>query len=181
MKLLYVASGENDNIKKAYITKENYRKVKNFISHPDFVPKTYFKDYVKFAPYANKALILDLKCHLKDCIDEMIAEKLIEKNSAGQLFNDIEKDPMEFGNNIHKKANISKDKIEKLRPFYEKIFFKLLEIKMDFFSRPNLTMDNDIALVELEKHFEFCKGVLPPCLLENDEKQFDNSFIRKSI
>ena len=180
MKRLYVASGQNNNIKKAYVTKENYRKVKNVILHPDYVPRSYFKDYVKFA-YANKTLILDLKCYLKNYIDKLIGKKLIEKNSARQLFNEIENDPIEFGNNINKKVNISNEEKEKLRPFYKNITLKLSDIQLEFFKKENFFIDNDIALVELEEPFEFGKGILPSCLLENDKNEFDNSFIRKSI
>ena len=89
IKYLYAASGQNDNIEKAYVTKENYRKVKNFILHPDFEKAN-----------ANRELILELKCYLKDYIDELIANNPIEKNSTEQLFNDIEDHPLEFAKEL---------------------------------------------------------------------------------
>ena len=182
MKYLYVAAGQNDNIKNAYVTKENYRKIKNAILHPDYDPVSYLKVFDKFLKAnANKTLILDLKCYLKNYIDKLIAEKLVENNSTGQLFNDLDNDPMEFSNNIHKIANLSMEQIENLMPFRKNISNKLFKINLDCYKRANFTLDNDIALVELEQPFEFGIDVLPSCLLENDKKQFDNSFIRKSF
>ena len=73
------------------------------------------------------------------------------------------------------------DKIEKLMPFWKNISCKKRKIILDRSEEVNLSLDNDIALVELEQPFEFGKGILPSCLFENDKKQFHNSFIRKSI
>ena len=70
---------------------------------------------------------------------------------------------------------------DKLMTFKKNVSYKLLQIKLDISKKINFTWDNDIALVELEQPFEFGKGILPSCLLESVEKQFDNSFIRKSI
>ena len=142
-KYLYVAAGQNDNIKKAFVTKENYKKVKKIISHPDFEREP------------NKALTLDLKClkYLKDYIRKLIADK---------------------------KENIPMDKIEKLILFWKNVSCEKRQIILDHSEVDSLS-DNDIALVELEQPFEFGKGILPSCLLENDKKKFDNSFIRKSI
>ena len=128
---LYAASGQNDNIEKAYETKENYRKAKNFISHPDFDPASYSKEYEKFLCDKNKALILDLKCYVKDYIDELIASKLIEKNSTEQLFNDIKNNSLEFSEIFLKEAKTLKDEYEKVEPFLKNISYKLFNIKLD--------------------------------------------------
>ena len=181
MARLYAAAGQNDNIEKAYATKDYYRKVKNVISHPDYDGESYFKNYNKFAPDANKALILDLKCYLKDFIGELIAGKLIEKKSTGKIFNTIENNPLEFSEIFLKEAKTLKDEYEKVEPFLKNISYKLFNIKLDISERVNFIWDNDIALVELEQPFEFGEGILPSCLLENDRKQIDISFIHKSF
>ena len=73
------------------------------------------------------------------------------------------------------------DKTEKLMPFWKNISCEKRKIISDNPKEIKFPLDNDIALVELEQPFEFGKGILPSCLLENDKKQFHNSFIRKSI
>ena len=180
MRNLYVAAGQNDKVEKEYVTKENYRKVKNVISHPDFDQASYFKDLLKFTKAnAKKSSILELKCYFKDYINKLIADKRIEKNLTEQLFDDLENDPIEFLRKIQEKTNILRGKMDK--SFLENVRKKLFEIRSDILDRVNFTKDNDIALVELEQPFEFGKGILPSCLLENNKKQFDNSLIRKSI
>ena len=178
MKNLYVAAGRNDNIEKAYVTKENYRKVKNVILHPDFDPVSYSRDLVNFVmANANKELILDLKCYIKkDYIDKLI----IEKNLTEQLLKDLENDPLEYAKELLEKLKYLPTD-DKLMPFRNNVYKKLQEISRGSLEIFNFTMDNNIALVELEQPFEFGKGILPSCLFENNRKQFNNSFICKSI
>ena len=162
------------------MTKENYRNVKNVISHPDFDMVSYLRDYDKFAKAnANKELILDLKCYLKDFVDKIIANEPIKKNITDPQFNDIENDPLKFAKELMTKLSFFPVKSE-LMALKENVSYRLQKINLDIYKRINFVMD-DVALVELEQPFEFGKSILASCLLENDKKKFDNSFIRKSI